>query len=64
MKTTSNQSTKQPHNQTVARNLKIKSNVKAGGIRVAQGGNNHNQSAAKRLKVRSSIKAGTILLDQ
>ena len=39
--------------------MKIKTNVKAGGIT-----QNHNQTAAKNLKVRSAIKAGTIVLEE
>ncbi len=38
--------------------MKIKSNVKAGGIGVPQGSMNHNQTTARGLKVKTSIKAG------
>jgi hypothetical protein len=42
--------------------LKIKTNVKAGGIKVAQrtGGDNHNQTAARNLKIKTNVKAGGI----
>ncbi|MCG3159885.1 MAG: hypothetical protein JMDDDDMK_00910 [Acidobacteria bacterium] len=35
--------------------MKIKTNVKAGGL-----SDNHNQTTARGLKVKSSIKAGTV----
>jgi hypothetical protein len=38
--------------------MKIKTNVKAGGIT-----NNHNQTVARGLKVKTAIKAGTIVLE-
>jgi hypothetical protein len=40
------------HNQTAARSLKVKSKVKAGGMR------NHNRAVAHGLKVKSGVKAG------
>jgi hypothetical protein len=50
MKTTSNQSTKQ---SLTAAGLKVKSNIKAGGLSV-----NHNQTTPRGLKVKSGVKAG------
>ena len=38
--------------------MKIKSNVKAGGVGVPQGAMNHNQTTARGLKVKTNIKAG------
>jgi len=39
--------------------MKIKTNVKAGGL-----SSNHNQTAARGLKVKTAIKAGTIVLEE
>ncbi|MGH9751292.1 MAG: hypothetical protein ACREA2_00780 [Blastocatellia bacterium] len=60
MKTTSTQSTKQPR---IATGLRVKTNVKAGGIKVPQRNGdghtmNHNQTVARGLKVKTNVKAG------
>jgi hypothetical protein len=39
--------------------MKIKTNVKAGGLSV-----NNNQTMARGLKVKTDIKAGTIVLEE
>jgi hypothetical protein len=42
------------HNQAAARGMKVKANVKAGGLNTL----NHNQTVARGLKVKSGVKAG------
>ena len=46
------------HNQTLARGLKVKTNVKAGDCPPFSCGANHNQMMAKGLKVKTGVKAG------
>jgi hypothetical protein len=42
--------------------MKIKSNVKAGGVGIPQGSMNHNQVVARGLKVKSGVKAGSFFV--
>ena len=42
------------HNQTAARSLKVRTNVKAGASI------NHNQTVSRGLKVKSGVKAGIV----
>jgi hypothetical protein len=42
--------------------LKIKTNVKAGGIIVHE--HNHNQTVARGLKIKTNVKADGIIVDQ
>ena len=44
-------------NRTRTTGLKIKTNIKAGGLT-----SNHNQTRARGLKVKTSVKAGGIII--
>jgi hypothetical protein len=43
------------HNETVARGVKVRSQIKAGAL-----GGNHNETIVRGMKVRSQIKAGLL----
>jgi hypothetical protein len=43
--------------------MKVKTNVKAGGIKVPRSGAiNHNQTVSRGLKVKTNVKAGIIAI--
>ena len=44
--------------------MKIKTNVKAGGVGVPGAPLNHNQTMTRGLKVKSNVKAGTIIIEE
>ena len=48
------------NNQTIAGGLKVKSNIKAGGLLEPPPGNNNSQTIARGLKVKSNVKAGLL----
>jgi len=41
------------HNETILRGLKVKSNVRSGGMNL-----NHNQALVRGMKVKSNVKSG------